>query len=55
MVRNPPASVGDAGDAGLISGLGRFLGVGNGNPLQCSWTEASGGLQSTGLQRAGHD
>ena len=28
------ASVYDVGDAGSIPGLGRFLGVGNGNPLQ---------------------
>ena len=33
---------------------------GNVYPLQCScwrtpWTEEPGGLQSTGLQRAGHD
>ena len=27
MVKNLPASAGDAGDIGLISGLGRFLGV----------------------------
>ena len=31
MVENLPAS---AGDAGLIPGLGRFLGGGNGNQLQ---------------------
>ena len=30
MVKNPPA---DVGDAGLISGLGRSPGEGNGNPL----------------------
>ena len=29
-------SVYDAGDPGLIPGLGRSLGEGNGNPLQCS-------------------
>ena len=34
MVKNPPASAGDAGDAGLIPGLGRSPRVGNGNPLQ---------------------
>ena len=28
------ASVYDVGDAGSIPGLGRFLGEGNGNPLQ---------------------
>ena len=33
MVRNPPAS---AGDAGLIPGLGRSPVEGNGNPLQYS-------------------
>ena len=27
---------GGAGDGGLIPGLGRFLGVGNSNPLQYS-------------------
>ena len=31
VVKNLPAN---AGDVGLISGLGRFPGVGNGNPLQ---------------------
>ena len=34
--KNPPASAGDARDSGLIPGSGRFLGVGNGNPLQYS-------------------
>ena len=33
VVMNPPAS---AGDAGLIPGLGRSPGEGNGNPLQYS-------------------
>ena len=31
MVKNPPANV---GDLGLIPGLGRSPGKGNGNPLQ---------------------
>ena len=31
MVKNPPAS---AGDAGSVPGLRRSVGVGNGNPLQ---------------------
>ena len=31
MVKNLPASAGD-----LIPGSGRYPGVGNGNPLQCS-------------------
>ena len=33
VVKNPPAK---AGDVGLIPGLGRFPGKGNGNLLQCS-------------------
>ena len=36
VVKNPPVN---AGDAGLISGSGRFSGGGNGNPLQCSCLE----------------
>ena len=39
MVKNPPANAGDTGDSGLIPGLGRFPGVGNGNPLQYSCWE----------------
>ena len=45
-VKNPPAN---AGDMGLIPGLGRFPGEGNGNP------EETGGLQSMGLKRFRHD
>ena len=33
VVKSPPASAGDARDAGLASRSGRFPGVGNGNPL----------------------
>ena len=33
VVRDLPASAGGAGDAALISGLGRFPGGGNGNSL----------------------
>ena len=36
MVKNPPANAGDIRDTGSISGLGRSLGGGNGNPLQYS-------------------
>ena len=36
VVKNPPASAGDAGDESSISGLGRSPGGGNGNPLQYS-------------------
>ena len=50
----------NAGDMGLIPGLGRSPREGNGYPLQYSclgnlWTEEPDGLQSMGLQRAGHD
>ena len=34
VVKNLPDKEGDAGDSGSIPGLGRFPGVGNGNPLQ---------------------
>ena len=39
MVRNLPANTGDMGDTGLIPGLGRSPGEGNGNPLQYSCLE----------------
>ena len=39
MVKTLPASVGDARDAGLIPGLGRSPGGGNGDPLQYSCLE----------------
>ena len=51
----------NAGDLGLIPGLGRFPW---GRPWQPTpvflpgkipWTEEHGGLQSTGSQRVGHD
>ena len=50
----------NAGDPGLIPGLGRSLGEGNGYPLQYScleypWTEEPGGLQSMGSQIVRHD
>ena len=54
VVKNPSAS---AGNANLITGLGRSPGEGNDNPLQyfclrIPWTEAPGvGLQSMGSQR----
>ena len=46
MIKNPPANAGDARDMGLIPGLERSPGVGNGNPFQCSWSEEAGGLRS---------
>ena len=59
VVRNLPASAGDARDAALIHGSGRSPGVRKDNPLQHSCLEKSmdsgaysgGGLQSTGYQR----
>ena len=39
MVKNLPANVGDIRDSGLIPGLGRSPGAGNGNPLQYSCLE----------------
>ena len=41
MVKNLPASTGDAGDLDLVPGLKRAPGVGNGNPLQYSCLENS--------------
>ena len=56
MVKNWPANAGESGDTVLISGLGRYSGGGNGNPLQYSYLENSMGrgawlLQSIELQR----
>ena len=39
--KSPPTNPGYARDAGWIPGLGRSLGVGNGNPLQYSCLENS--------------
>ena len=41
MIKNPPASVGDAGDMGSIPGLGRSPGIENDNPLQYCCLENS--------------
>ena len=38
-VKNRPANVGHLRDTGLIPGLGRSIGEGNGNPLQYSCLE----------------
>ena len=40
-VQNPSANKGDAVDMGLIPGLGRSPGGGNGNPLQYYCLESS--------------
>ena len=39
VVKNPPANAGDTGDVGLISGLGRSPGGGNGKLPQYSCLE----------------
>ena len=36
VIKNPPANAGDVGNTGLIPGLGRSPGGGDGNPLQYS-------------------
>ena len=51
----------NAGDPSSIPGLGISTGEGKSYPLQCSGLEnphgqmKAGGLQSTGLQRVGHN
>ena len=63
VVKNLPADAGDARDVGLIPGLGRSLGEGNGNPLQYSclgnlmdrgawWAAVHGVTKSQMLQSA---
>ena len=39
MIKNPSANAGDVKNVGSIPGLGRSLGIGNGNPLQYSCLE----------------
>ena len=67
VVKNLSANAEDTGDMGLIPGLGRSPGGGNGNPLQYSWdtgildtgiirrTEEPGGLQFMKSQRVRQD
>ena len=57
VVKNPPAN---AGDTGLIPGLGQFLEeemAAHSSILawQIPWTEKRGRLQSIGSQRVGRD
>ena len=53
-------NAGTARDAVSVPALGRSLEEGHGNPVSSTaawkipWTQESGGLQSIGLQRAGH-
>ena len=44
--KEPACQAGDVGDTGSIPGLGRFPGVGNGNPLQYSCLEDPHGHRS---------
>ena len=46
MVKNLPANAGDSRHAGLIPGLGRSFGIGNGNLNQYSCLEKSHGQGS---------
>ena len=61
VVKNLPVSAGDTRDPGLIPGLGRSPGVGNGNPFQYACLEnsmdrgASGQLQPLESQRVRQD
>ena len=62
VVKNPPASVGNQRDTGLIPESGRPPGEGNGNPLQYSCLEnpqrqrsLAGYIQSMGSHRVRHD
>ena len=60
VVKNPPANAGDTGDAGLISGLRRFLEEGMAThssilAWRISWTEEPGELWSIVLQKVRHD
>ena len=60
VVKNPPASAGDARDMGEIPGSGRppeYKMATHSSILawKMPWTEVSGGLQSLGLQRVGHN
>ena len=60
VVKNLPASEGDASDTGLTPELGRFPGGGNGSPLQYSClgnprTEGPGELQAMGHKRVRHN
>ena len=48
VVKNPPASAGDAGDSGSVPGLGRSPGGGNGNALQYSCLGNPHGKRSLG-------
>ena len=52
MVKNLPANAGDIRDIGLIPGVGKFPGEGNGNPLKYSCLEYP--MDREDLKAAGH-
>ena len=60
IIKNLPASAGDARDLGPIPGAGISLGEGIAThssilAWEIPWTEEPGGLQSMGLQRIRHN
>ena len=61
MVNNLPANAGNREDMGLIPGMGKSPGGGNGNPLQCFCLENSidkevwQATQSIESPRVGHN
>ena len=48
MVKKLPVKIGDTRDSGSVPELGKYPGVGNGNPLQYSCLEKSQGQRSLG-------
>ena len=54
VVKNLPANAGDAGDLGLIPGLRRSPGVGNGNPLVSLPGKSKGQRNLAGYSPQGH-
>ena len=56
VVKNMPANAGGIRDGGLILPLEERMATPSSIlAWRIPWTEKSGGLQSTGLQRIGHD
>ena len=60
MIKNLPASAGDAGDTGFSPWVGkvpwrREWQLSSTLAWRIPWTEEPGELQSTGLQRVGHN
>ena len=52
--KKPASNAGDAGDEGLIPGLGRSTGIGQSNPLQYSCLECHGQRSLAGSSPWGH-